>query len=164
MIKTNAVDSFVINNIGDGNGEAKLYLRKNKSDTEYRYFFDINIEKYGQTPTSLNGEERYRDNGKPKNCYFLKSDIENYVQDQLDDDYLTSKEKRKLSAFDFDLIDKKNIFSINYVHDNQGRSYIGSPDSIFNILRYLSTNNKTIICIEEDDNENIKFSLEEGNL
>lgn len=165
MFQTNAVDSFVIDNFGVGNGEAKLYLRRGTSDCDYRSFFDINSSVYGTTITTLNGISRTRDNGPHNNCFFTRENIQSYIAEQLNNPVLTEFEKEKLRNFNLDNLDDKNYFGVNYIFDNQNRSYIGGLDLNFEILRYLSVSQQTIINIQKNQsNGEIEFSLAVGQL
>ncbi|MGL4863774.1 MAG: hypothetical protein ACRC4T_11720 [Cetobacterium sp.] len=165
MIRTNAVDSFVIDNIGVGNGEAKLYLRRNLSDTYYRNYFKIDSLRYGTTTTRSGNKIRYRDNGPSNNCYYTKKSIQNYIKEQQSNQNLTESQKAKLRNFNLNSLEEKNYFGVNYVFDSQERSYIGSLNDNFDILRYLSISTETIVNMEKnEENNEIEFSLSAGQL
>lgn len=165
VIKTNAVDSFVIRNYGTGHGEGKLYLRGNHTAHDYRKFFNINAHIYGFTEVFYNGETYYRENGPINGCYFLGSDIINYLNSMISNNNNISVEERKRLRKYFSKFKSEDCykFQVNYLFDSQNRSYIGSADSNFDLLRLVSVSQNTIICMK-NTTTGIKFWLEYGQL
>lgn len=164
IIKTNAVDSFVKRNFGSGHGEGKLYLRGLYSDKFYRNFFDINAKNYGVTQVVYNGQMRDRENGPINNCYFLGSDIIDYLEKMMANPTLPITEKERLQECRqyFDNQYCYN-FQVNYLFDSQSRAYIGSESNNFDLLRLVSVSQQTIVCMATTK-IGIKFWLEYGQL
>lgn len=163
MIQTNAVDSFVIRNFGIGHGEGKLYLRGNYTDQFYRNFFEIDAQNYGFTPVQYNGKIRNRENGPIDGCYFLGSDIINYLNKMIANITDPMEKNRLQSCYQYFNSLATYNFQINYLFDSQNRSYIGSENHHFNLLRLVSVSQQTIVCIEKTQT-GIKFWLEYGQL
>ena len=163
-IVTNAVDSFVIMNFGVGHGEGKLYLRGNYTDLDYRNFFSINAQTHGVTEVSYNGEIRYRENGPVNGCYFLGSDIINYLDLMINNEEISIQERERLQNC-YQYFNSQNCytFQINYLFDSQNRSYIGSADFNFALLRLVSVSQKNVVCMENTQ-MGVKFWLEPRQL
>lgn len=163
-IVTNAVDSFVIKNFGVGHGEGKLYLRGNYTDQYYRNFFNIDAQTYRFTEVSYNGVTRYRENGPVDGCYFLGSDIINYLNLMINNVDISIQERERLqSCYQYFNPQNYYTFQVNYLFDSQNRSYIGSADSNFDLLRLVSVSQKNVVCMENTQ-MGVRFWLEPGQL
>ena len=163
-IVTNAVDSFVIKNFGVGHGEGKLYLRGNYTDQYYRNFFKINAQTHKFTEVSYNGQIRYRENGPIDNCYFLGSDIINYLNIMTENTDISMQERERLkNCYQYFTSECCYRFQVNYIFDSQNRAYIGSINPNFDLLRLVSVSKKTIVCMETTQ-MGVKFHLEPGQL
>lgn len=159
--KTNAVDSFVVEKIGSGAGECKIYLRGSTNDSYYRGYFDINSRVYGVDSNTWSGVMRYRDKG-PEICYINRSSLTNYIDDAYSESVIDSREHQDAQL----IIDSmsEELFYVNYIFDNQHRSYIGSNDPIFSKLRNLCKSRSTLVNFTKDNNRNILISLEVGQI
>lgn len=158
ILKTNVSDSFVIEEYkdGSGHGERTLYLTKLHDENYYRDFFYINGHHNGNDEYYFNRQIILRERGPSNNCYFYKSDLEDYLK------RINSSKISLLNNF-FTNGCRKLSFTINYYCDSQERSYIGTKDQLFDILRVLSKKNDTKVCIEKKL-DGIRFYLEEGSL
>ena len=145
--KITIADSFVFpqNKIGSGNGEAKLYIGQDNTDTR---------ELFGKS-----GFRLY--------CFLLKKDLLQYLEDTKVE-YLNPeqpyKNKEGLSKLwlerksEVELLDDKIEFEITEQSQIEGpRVYVNSSDSAYKLIRKLSLPNITYISV-------VKLSDDAGRL
>lgn len=147
--KITIADSFVVkqNKIGGGNGEAKLYVGQDNSET--RGFFG--------------------DNGFAIPCFLVKSDLQKYLEEtkaeylKPEQPYIKKEDLPKLWQARKEKIDElPEIINFEVIEQTQiagPRVYVNSNDLAYKIIRELSLPNITFISVVKllDDKGNLCF-------
>lgn len=147
--KITIADSFVVkqNKIGGGNGEAKLYVGQDNSET--RGFFG--------------------DNGFAIPCFLVKSDLQKYLEEtkaeylKPEQPYIKKEDLPKLWQARKEKIDElPEIIKFEVIEQTQiagPRVYVNSNDLAYKIIRELSLPNITFISVVKllDDKGNLSF-------
>jgi putative restriction endonuclease len=141
--KITIADSFVVraNKIGEGNGEAKLYVgNENK----------VNSDFFGQR-------------GFFGNCFLLKSDLLKYLEEVKEEYDFPEQEYRNKSQMSQSWVERnekiqnipeKMVFLIKDQNQLEGqRVYIKSEDAAYELIREVSLPNITYISIVKIQNE-----------
>lgn len=157
---TNAVDSFVVEKIGEGSGECKIYL-KGSRDKYYKDYFEIDAKKYGRQDYPYNGTTVYRDKGN-RICKIDKNKTSDYLSDLLDQGIIDQSDY-ELGRNILESI-SGSLFDTNYLYDSQNRCYIRSKAADFFKLRDLCIGRTCIIYFNKDADGNIEIYLKVGQI